>query len=83
MHIYYGIVNNYVDVTEICLSCLNHNNIITIPAGDHNRTPYFGDPLYGTLKKIFIFNNVEQSEYDVFCTIKINIIDNTITTTRE
>jgi FkbM family methyltransferase len=81
MHIYYGIANNYVDVTEICLSRLNHNNIITIPAGDGNRTPYFGDPLYGTLKKIFIFNNGEQSEYDVFCTIKINIMDNTITTT--
>jgi FkbM family methyltransferase len=80
MHIYYGIVNNYIDVTEICLSRLNHNNIITIPAGDGNRTPYFGDPLYGTLKKIFIFNNGEQSEYDDLHTIKINIMDNTITT---
>jgi hypothetical protein len=54
MKIFYGIQNNYIDVTEICLSKLIKNNIITIPSNDHNREKYFTDPLPGILKKIFI-----------------------------
>ena len=83
MIILYGIENNAIDITQICLTELRHNNIIIIPSGDHNRAIYFTDPLPGILKSIFIINETlnESIWYDVTCSIKINIIDNTITTT--
>jgi len=81
MQICYGIANNSINVTDICLSKLTNNNIIRIPSGDSNRSEYFGDPICGTLKKIFIFNNDDKIlEFDDFISININIIDNTITT---
>jgi hypothetical protein len=45
MKIFYGTSNNSIDVTDICLSKLANNNIITIPSGNTNRTRYFTDPL--------------------------------------
>ena len=81
MFIKYGVINKTIDVTNICLFKLVNNNIITIPAGDHNRANIFSDPLHGVLKKIFIINNNNNlTEYDDSYTIKINIKDNTITT---
>jgi FkbM family methyltransferase len=76
MKIYYGITNNLIDVTNICINKLMQNNIITIPQGDNNRSNYFTDPCFGIHKKIIIDNK----EYDEFDEIKINIINNTITT---
>ena len=81
MKIYYGIEYNNIDVTEICLSKLLSNNIITIPSNDFNRAYYFGDPIYGTLKQIFILinNETEKIKYSDTCKIYINIITNEIT----
>ena len=79
--ILYGIINNYIDVTNICLQKINNNSIITIPHGDCNRTKIFSDPIYGTLKKIFILVDGELYEYDDTLAIKINLTDNSITTT--
>jgi FkbM family methyltransferase len=80
MKIYYGIINKKIDVTDICLLKLNNNNFINIPNGDHNRARHFTDPLVNIHKKIFILNNDENlEEYDESYTIKINLIDNTIT----
>lgn len=75
----YGIPDNKLDVTEICYTQLLRDNIITIPAGDHSRTPFFTDPAGGILKKFFITNkdNVE-TEYEHDSRIDINIIDETI-----
>jgi FkbM family methyltransferase len=84
MKIYYGTTNMRIDVTNICLSKLTNNNIITIPSGDQNRANYFSDPLYGILKKIIIINDDDiSSEYDELTQIKINLINNTITTISE
>jgi len=80
MKIYYGITNSRIDVTNICLLKLLNNNIINIPSGDRNRENYFTDPLPGILKKIIILNDDISSEYDTFTQIKINTINNTITT---
>ena len=80
MRIYYGITNNSIDVTDICNKKLIINNIITIPPGDGNRAYYFTDPLVGTLKNIIIENNDIITEYDVFTQIRINTLDDTITT---
>ena len=79
MKIYYGISNNSIDVTDVCLAKLTNDNIITIPKGDHNRTNYFTDPLFGIHKKIIISINDNLSEYDEFTAVKINIINNRIT----
>lgn len=87
MKIYYGIINNFVDVTDICLLRLTNNNIITIPKGDSNRSIYFFDHLVGIHKKILVthedvfqeFEDVSQ-EFDENVQIKINILNNKIET---
>ena len=83
MKIYYGITNNSIDVTNICIEKLTRNNIITIPYGDGNRANYFTDPLEGTKKIIIIENNGSITEYDDLTQIKINLLNNTINTTNE
>lgn len=80
MKIYYGITNNTIDVTSICMEKMIHNDIITIPFGDNNRAHYFTDPLDGIHKKIIIENNYVITEYDEFTQITINTLNNTITT---
>jgi FkbM family methyltransferase len=83
MKIFYGISNNNMDVTDICLSKLTKNNIITIPSGDVNRANCIADPLYGVVKHIFILNGDKLTAYDESYTIKINLLNNTITTIDE
>jgi len=80
MIIKYGITNNNIDITDICLSKLKLNNkTIIIPAGDQNRANYFSDPVPGHLKKIIIIDN-EITEYDHNLMIKIDLGNNLITT---
>jgi len=83
MKIYYGVTDNSIDVTDICLSKLTNNNIINIPMNDHIREKFFTDPLYGIVKNIIIKHNDDVFEYDNHTQIKINTIDNTITTINE
>jgi FkbM family methyltransferase len=83
MKIYYGITNNSIDVTNICIEKLTRNNIITIPYGDGNRANYFTDPLEGTKKIIIIEHNGIISEYDDLIQIKINLLNNTINAINE
>jgi FkbM family methyltransferase len=83
MKIYYGILNNLIDVTNICIEKLTLNNIITIPLGDGNRSYYFTDPLYGIHKKIIIENDGIITEYDEYVRLKINLLNNTITSTND
>ena len=54
MKIEYGIINQLIDVTTICIERLLKNNVITIPIGDNNRANYFTDPLPGILKIVCI-----------------------------
>lgn len=84
MKIYYGIANNNIDVTNVCLQRLMRNNAIEIPSGDGNRAGYFTDPLDGVHKFIIILNDDDTIiAYDEFTYVKINLVDNTITTTNE
>lgn len=79
MLIKYGTNDFNIDVTSICYTLLLKNNIISIPSGDENRAHYFSDPLYGTLKKIFIiFDDGNTQEYDQTSIIQINCLTNTI-----
>lgn len=83
MRIYYGLINNAIDVTEICLEKLTNNNIISIPVGDSNRAFFFTDPIPDVHKKIIIENNGNITEYDEFTRIKINTLNNKINTISE
>lgn len=79
MIIAYGIKNNNIDVTNICINNLRNGNYIIIPSTDGERAKYFTDPLYGILKSIFILddeNNV--TEYDYTCTIYIDMTTNKV-----
>ena len=69
----YGTLDNSIDVTKICVIQLLSYNIITIPAGDINRATYFGDPIFGVLKKIYINSNGNLTEHDDMYIIRINI----------
>ena len=78
--IYYGIINNNIEVTETCYNKLIKNNIIFIPENDVNRAELFGDPLSGVLKSIFISKDNSISIYKDTKTIFIDTVENTIYT---
>jgi FkbM family methyltransferase len=78
MIIRYGLINNSINVTNICITKLSKNNIITIPQGDVNRAKYFTDPLIGVKKKIIIENEGNTTEHDDFTEIKINLLNKSI-----
>ena len=79
MQIKYGLIADHIDVTDICLTKLLSNDIITIPAGDENRALFFTDPVYGLVKQVFVVigDNVTVCEESYI--VRINIIDNTVT----
>jgi FkbM family methyltransferase len=83
MKIFYGELEHFVNVTEICLLKLTINNIITIPYGDSKRSQYFNDHLPGVFKKIIIEHDGMLSVYPHYKMVKINILDNTIRTINE
>ena len=77
MKILYGVENNTIDVTDICLTQLKNENIITIPSGDGNRAHFFTDPLHGISKKIFVVLDIDNiTEYNDKVEIYIYIIGN-------
>ena len=75
MKIKYGIRELNIDITSICLKKLLKNYAITIPAGNLNCDCIFGDPIYGTKKKIFITDDddVILEEYDDSNPLMINV----------
>ncbi len=75
MIIKYGSINNNIDVTDICLTILNKDNIISIPYGDNNRIVYFTDPMPGMSKNIFIFTDDDMYKYNDNYSIKIDLIN--------
>lgn len=78
MKISYGIQNNNIDVTDICLKKLKKERYIIIPSNDSSRATYFGDPLIGTLKSIFITVNGVTTAYDyskkIFFDLDTNLV---------
>lgn len=78
MKIYYGLINNKIDITEYCNKFLKKDKIIYIPSGDNNRAHYFTDPIYLTLKFIYVFVNNVYYEYDDTLYLCINTINSTV-----
>uniref|UniRef100_A0A6C0KV16 Methyltransferase n=1 Tax=viral metagenome TaxID=1070528 RepID=A0A6C0KV16_9ZZZZ len=64
MKITYGISSLNIDVTEACLAKMKKDHYLIIPSNDNVRCNYFGDPLLGTLKSIFITVDDITTEYD-------------------
>jgi FkbM family methyltransferase len=64
MKITYGISDLNIDVTEACLTKMKKDHYLIIPSNDNVRCNYFGDPLVGTLKSIFITVDGVTTEYD-------------------
>jgi FkbM family methyltransferase len=83
MKIYYGIVDQFIDVTDICFSKLLKDDIIFIPYNDNLRAFYFTDPLIGIQKQIFIDINGVLTNYNDLTQIQINVSDYTIKTIGE
>ena len=82
MIINYNLIDNNIDVTDICVNKLCKNNIITIPESDFSRAVYFGDPLRGILKSVFITNELNETiEYEHSKIIYIDTVNNIITYT--
>lgn len=81
MKIKYGISNNCIDVTEICLKKLCTNDIITIPSLRKNK--FFTNPHDRIRKKIFIYIENEIFEYDELDLIQINLKTNKILVNNE
>jgi FkbM family methyltransferase len=80
MKILYGIQAINIDVTYICYNKLKYNNIIKIPSDERNRSRLFTDPIYGTLKQIFIIHDDNSiSEYNDTLSINIDVNTNIIT----
>ena len=50
----YGIDKLKTNITDALLKKSTDLGVLYIPNGDDNRSALFGDPLYGTLKSIFI-----------------------------
>lgn len=78
MKIKYGTLQKQIDVTNICLNNLNRENIIMIPSGEHIRTLYFNDPIFGQLKSIFIELDNENLIIDHKTKIFIDINDSKV-----
>jgi len=78
MRIYYGTNDTSIDVTDICLTHLIDDNIITIPPNDGTRSNYFTDPLPGIIKSIFVNIDDKRYECDIFTSMSIDTRDNTI-----
>ena len=78
MKIYYGIYENYKDVTyKAFIRCYKNGNLM-ISDNDVKRSSIFGDPLYGIEKNILINDTKTGNEYiyDIFSKINIKINDN-------
>ena len=78
MEIYYGIENNYKEVTYIAFTKCYKEGKLIIPDNDGKRSYIFGDPLYGIVKHILINDTKTGNEYiyDIFSKINIKIKDN-------
>lgn len=80
MIILYGTILYHYNVTKIAHSLLYDNNIIYIPANDDIRSSLFSDPVYGTLKKIYIIKDKSEYIYNHNDSVYIDITTNIIYT---
>ena len=78
LQILYGINGNTIDVTDICLTKMKIDNIITIPDDNDVRNTQFSDHIVGIKKYIYVILDSIIYKYNSDYLIKINTENNTI-----
>ena len=78
MKIQYGTKDVSIDVTDICLTKLLSGDILFIPSTDMVRASFFTDPIYGTLKTIFVLIDDDVLVFDHTCSVHINLKTNKV-----
>ena len=63
--IYYGLIDNNIDITDIALQTCITNGTLNIPSDDYVRAGLFGDPVYGYVKSIFIDSVEYNAETEI------------------
>lgn len=58
----YGIIESFIDVSEICTTRLKYKNTIIVPFDDCARAAYFTDPNYGYKKTFFIQHDDDHTD---------------------
>lgn len=74
----YGIEENKIDITNTIPIYKNKLNIFNIPKDDETRAALFGDPIFGTVKYIFINDNNNNFKFDINNYLNINTENNTL-----
>lgn len=69
MKIYYGVENNYTDVTYIAKIKLLKNGLLKIPKNDVIRAQILGDPIFGTVKHIKIEDRLYYQDEEIILEI--------------
>lgn len=62
----YGINDNNIDVTKKVFDKYKNDYIIFIPETDESRALIFGDPLFGTIKSLFVYDNGTNITYEIY-----------------
>ena len=68
MKIYYGVEDNYKDITKKVVFCNRdkENKSYIIPSNDVKRSELFGDHIYGVMKHILIITyNKDKDVYQI------------------
>lgn len=74
----YGIRDKSIDITQICFSRFRKDDKIYIPSTEHIRVMYFSDPLQNVHKSIIIKINEEETEFDEYHHVTIDLSANRI-----
>jgi len=78
MNIRYGLANNNIDITFLCLTKLKFGNNVIIRSDDCKRALIFSDPFPNILKSIFITIDSITTEYDHTQNIQIDIVSKSV-----
>jgi len=83
MIIKYGILDNYIDVTQICYEQMLHGNTIVIPHNDNVRASYFTDPILNVPKFVYLIDETTYTvkEFDLNYTVFIDTNTDTVSAT--
>jgi FkbM family methyltransferase len=79
MEFFYGIEDIMINVTEQVFEKCKFGNKIMIQSNDIERAKIFSDPIYGTLKSIFINQNGVITKYDHKTIVCVDLEKNLIT----
>ena len=74
MQFYYGTSISNINITDLAMSKCMSNNKIYIPMDDVTRSNMFTDPLWGTVKSVFVHNEgiITEIHNNVYAIINLD-----------